>query len=183
MEKLKVFIFWVIVLALMGLLGYWAFGTIQSGSEYVSAEKITKLEKDNEDLKKQVGELVAEIAVLKPAVPTVAQRVVEEPLATQKTEQGRPVPTTINKNQSLINELQKLIDDSVVMKKGSRGTRVGTIQEFFNLYNKTKNRIDNDYGASTEKAVINFQKDQGLTADGEADKTLFEKMIAWLEKE
>jgi peptidoglycan hydrolase-like protein with peptidoglycan-binding domain len=69
------------------------------------------------------------------------------------------------------------------MKLSSSGTRVGTVQNFLNLYNKTSNKIDNDYGASTVKSVAAFQKAQGLTADGQAGSSTFSKMISWLKKQ
>jgi len=177
MENFKFILFSIIILALFGLLGYWAVVSIQDGSEYVKAEKIKKLEKENEELKKKVENLTDELAVFKPETP---EEVAEEPVAVPKEEE--PTPTAVNKNQTLINELQKLIDDGVVMKLKSRGTRVGTIQNFLNIYNKTSNRVDNDFGASTRAALIDFQKDQGLSGDGEAGKTTFEKMIEWLQK-
>ncbi|PIR68691.1 hypothetical protein COU48_02755 [Candidatus Nomurabacteria bacterium CG10_big_fil_rev_8_21_14_0_10_03_31_7] len=69
------------------------------------------------------------------------------------------------------------------MKLKSIGTRVGTVQNFLNVYNKTSNKIDNSYGASTQKAVASFQKTQGMTADGEAGPSTFSKMIDWLKKQ
>ena len=69
------------------------------------------------------------------------------------------------------------------MKLKSTGTRVGTVQNFLNLYNKTSNKIDNDYGASTVASVALFQKAQGLTSDGQAGASTFNKMISWLEKQ
>ncbi|MEJ0002231.1 MAG: peptidoglycan-binding domain-containing protein [bacterium] len=52
------------------------------------------------------------------------------------------------------------------MKAKEADASVGNVQKFLNLYFKTSNKIDNDYGASTQKAVASFQKDQGLKADG-----------------
>ncbi|MCE9548824.1 peptidoglycan-binding protein [Candidatus Nomurabacteria bacterium] len=67
------------------------------------------------------------------------------------------------------------------MKEKSRGTRVGTVQTFLNIYNGTTKKVDNDYGAGTKADVIKFQKAVGLTADGEAGPSTFAKMIDWLE--
>ena len=69
------------------------------------------------------------------------------------------------------------------MKLKSKGTRVGTVQEFLNIYNNTSKKVDNDYGAGTKTDVVNFQKKEGLTADGEAGPTTFVKMIDWLKKQ
>ena len=69
------------------------------------------------------------------------------------------------------------------MKVGSKGTRVGTVQNFLNLYNKTSKRVDNDYGKTTKTDVIAFQKAVGLTQDGETGPTTYKKMIEWLKKQ
>lgn len=179
MDKLKFTLFSIIVLGLLGLMGYWAFGSIQSGSEFVLSQNIDKLQKENESLKKEIEDLKNGVSDFKPTEePVVAEKPkVEEPVATKPT-----TPTTY-KQQALIDELQELIDDKVTMKLKSVGSRVGTVQKFLNLYNKTSNRIDNDYGATTVKLVTAFQKDQGMTADGEAGATTFKKMIDWLKKQ
>lgn len=182
MDKFKFILFSIIALVLVGLLGYWAIMTMQSGSEHVSIQKIKTLQNENEELTKEVKDLKDQLAILQPKVieePVVEQPVVEEPVVPVK----KPAPKTVYKNQTLINELQKLINDNVLLKLKSAGTRVGTVQKFLNLYNKTSNRIDNDYGASTKAAVAAFQKAVGLKADGEAGASTFSKMIAWLKKQ
>lgn len=93
-----------------------------------------------------------------------------------------PDPVVL-KYPSLINEIQKLVDSNIYMKKGSRGTRVGTVQKFLNIYNGTSSKIDNDYGPGMETVIKKFQKDQGLTSDGEAGPNTFRKMVNWLKKE
>lgn len=93
-----------------------------------------------------------------------------------------PAPSS-GENSSLITALQKLADDNVLMKKGSRGTRVGTVQEFLNIYNGTDSKIDNDFGATTENQIKAFQKSEGLTADGQAGPGTYKKMIEWLKKQ
>ena len=69
------------------------------------------------------------------------------------------------------------------MKVGSKGTRVGTVQNFLNLYFKTSKKIDNDFGATMKADVIKFQKAVGLTADGQTGPTTYLKMIDWLKKQ
>jgi len=174
MDKLKFAMFSIIALALTGLVVYWSIATIQSGTEHNTSQKIEQLENENEELKKEVASLESELRVftIKPEEP--APNVIEE---------LKPVEPTVYKNQALINELQKLVTENVFMKLKSSGTRVGTVQKFLNLYNKTSNKIDNDFGASTQTAVKAFQKDQGLSADGEAGPTTFNKMIDWLKKQ
>lgn len=180
MDKLKFALLSIVVLSLLGLLGYWAVSTIQSGTEYQASQKLENLKKENEDLRTEVANLTEEIDTLQSQFGENTSEVAQEP----ESSINKPIPTssTTYKYQNLINELQKLIDENILMKLKSSGTRVGTVQQFLNIYNNTSNRIDNDYGPGTEKAVAAFQKDQGLNADGEAGKSTFNKMIDWLKK-
>jgi murein L,D-transpeptidase YcbB/YkuD len=175
MENFKFILGSLVVLALVGLGGYWAFSTIQSGGEYVSTKKIKDLQSENEELKDEVKKLKDELLVLQPEVK-------EEESVSPIQPEPKPV-VAVYKNQTLIDELQELIDDKIFLKLKSAGTRVGTVQNFLNIYNKTSNRVDNDYGASTKTAVAAFQKAQGLTSDGEAGPSTFMKMIDWLKKQ
>jgi len=185
MEKLKFILFSIVILALVGIIGYWSVVTLQSGSEFKTSQKIEDLTKENEDLKKQVANMTDELDTYKAKVADSVAPIVQEPTPEPvKVETPKPTTTkTTYKDQSLINELQKLVTDKVYMKLKSIGTRVGTVQNFLNLYNKTSNKVDNDYGETTKTRVAAFQKDQGLTADGEAGPTTFTKMITWLKKQ
>ncbi len=182
MDKLKFGLFSIVVLGTLGLVWYWSVSTIESGSEHALQEKIQQLEQENVTLVKQVKELESGLAVLDTKEETVATATTktEEKPVTTTTTTTTPSTTTTDKDQSLINELQKLVDDKINMKQGSAGARVGTVQKFLNRYNNTTTKIDNDYGAGTVKLVTAFQKAEGLSADGEAGATTFNKMIAWL---
>ena len=175
MDKLKFALFSIVVLGLLGLLGYWSIRTLQTGTENATEQKVKQLEKENEDLKAQLDQKDNEIGMLKSQIgePTPA---VSAPAKTP------PVPV-VYKYQSLMDDLQKLVNDNVVLKLKSSGTRVGTVQKFLNIYNNTSNKIDNDYGAGTAKAVTAFEKSAGLIANGEADAKTFNAMIDWLKKQ
>ncbi len=183
MDKLKFGLFSIVVLSLIGLAWYWSVKTIESGDEHNSSVELSQLQKENGELKTQVSLLTEQLTKLTPA-KTDTEETPEPKPATTPTPTPKPTtPTTaVNKNQTLINELQKLADDNVSMKLKSSGTRVGTLQKFLNIYNNTSTKIDNDYGATTVKLVTDFQKDQGLTVSGEAGATTFKKMIEWLKK-
>jgi murein L,D-transpeptidase YcbB/YkuD len=172
MDKLKFTLFSIITLALVGIFGYWSVTTIQSGSEHVARKKIQQLEKENADLKKEVAKLASAIGALE------LKKETPEPAAEKQPE----VPKVF-KQQSLISELEKLASGNVFLELKSRGPAVGTVQNFLNIYNNTSNRADNDYGAGTKQAVAAFQKAVGLTADGEAGPSTFNKMIEWLKKQ
>ena len=174
MEKLKFILFSIVILSLMGFVGYWSVVTLQSGTEYKVSQKVEQLEKENEDLKTEVQRQKSELGVLKSRLEESTPITAKEP---------EPTGATVYKYNDLINELQKLVDSNVFLKQKSRGGNVGTVQKFLNIYNNTSNRVDNDYGASTAKLVADFQKDSGLSADGEAGKNTFIKMVDWLKKQ
>jgi murein L,D-transpeptidase YcbB/YkuD len=185
MENFKFILSSIIVGALLCGAGYWAFSTIESGSTHVDIQKQKELEQKNKDLEKEIVGLKKEISLFK---ADKEQALIEEEqkakeiLAVNTPVVTTPVPTkvTVLKNQTIINELQKLVDNKVYLKLKSQGPSVGTVQKFLNLYNKTSNHVDNDYGSSTVTAVKNFQKAQGLTADGELGPNTYKKMIIWL---
>ena len=174
MDKLKFALLSIVVLSLLGIAGYWAVVTIQSGNESVTSQRVKQLEKENGDLAKEVKDLESKLGTLKAGLQTQIQINTPSPVVSSPT---------AYKNQGLINELQKLIDGNIFLKLGSKGTQVGTVQKFLNIYNNTSSKVDNDYGASTVKVVTAFQKDQGLGADGQAASSTFTKMINWLKKQ
>ena len=181
MENFKFGLISIIVIGGLGLLGYWAFMTLEPGDMHSLRQEIKDLKEKNLDLEKEVARLQSELGTVAAEKDKLAEAVAPEP---EKEEPTTPAPTTTTyKNQTLINELQKLVTDNVFMKVGSRGTRVGTIQNFLNLYNKTSKKIDNDYGTGLKTDVLNFQKAVGITADGETGPATYKKMIEWLKKQ
>jgi peptidoglycan hydrolase-like protein with peptidoglycan-binding domain len=180
MEKLKFTLLSIVILAIIGLIGYWAVMSLQSGSEYLATQQIGQLKQENGDLQNEVKDLTSELSDLKSQTTTPTQSTTAQ---TPQTPTQPASQTTTYKYQSTITQLQALISANVLMKLKSQGTRVGTVQTFLNIYNNTSNKVDNDYGASTEAGVKAFQKDQGLTADGQAGAGTFQKMIDWLKKQ
>ncbi len=173
MQNFKFILFSIAVLGVLGLLGYWAILTIEPGSVYVEREKQRQLEEQKVALQKEVEELKSQIAL-----SGKTQILKEEPVKESETTSD----SVSLKYQSLINDLQKLMDDKVLMREKSRGTRVGTVQTFLNIYYGTDKKVDNNYGAGTKTDMLNFQKAEGLKADGETDPATFLKMIDWLKK-
>ena len=202
MDDIKSIIFGIIILGLLGLGGYWAFSTMESGSSHIDSQKLKTLEKENQDLKDEVSKLNSEVSTLTLSkdeqassneinsvsadanvYSKVGTTIPTKTVTPAKTATTKTSLTTISKNQTLINDLQKLVNGNIYLKKGSTGTQVGTVQKFLNIYNKTSNKIDNDYGNTTITLVKNFQKAQGLTADGNAGSGTFKKMISWLKSQ
>ena len=52
------------------------------------------------------------------------------------------------------------------LKKGDNNSNVALLQKFLNWYGNYGLSIDGDFGAKTENAVKDFQKDMNITADG-----------------
>lgn len=191
MENFKFFVSSVFILILLGLGGYWAFSTMESGSTHVDSQKQKALQDRNTELEKQVADLTRQVSLLqeanteqvaKDAAVSDASNALAPatPTTSIKTVTPTPAKTTTYKYQTLINELQKLVDGNIYLKLKSQSPAVGTLQKFLNIYNNTSTKVDNDYGASTVIAIKNFQKAQGLTADGAAGPMAYNKMISWL---
>ncbi|MDQ3076004.1 MAG: peptidoglycan-binding protein [bacterium] len=162
MENFKTTLLVAVAILIVGSLGYWAFSTIDSGSEYSKKQKEQKIVKENN--------------LSEPMVPL-------DSVSEATGENTNPVPEANLKHQVLIGELQGLIDDNINMKLKSRGTRVGTVQNFLNIYNGTTNKLDNSYGEGMKKLVTAFQSATGLPATGDAGPSDFMKMIEWLKNQ
>ncbi|MDQ5953038.1 MAG: N-acetylmuramoyl-L-alanine amidase [Patescibacteria group bacterium] len=171
METLKAnFLILLFFVALAGV-GYWAVNSLQ-----VKPEEFDARERD-----------IRPVVVNEPTggfTQSPSEEVVEEtPVVTKPTTPTEEPNPDTSIYGDLKTALQKLVNDNVLMKKGSRGTRVGTVQEFLNIYNGTDSKIDNDYGTTTENQIKVFQKAEGITADGEAGPGTYKKMIDWLNKQ
>lgn len=177
MENFKFMIFSIFILVVLGFGGYWAFSTIESGSLHVDLQKQKELEVENEDLKKEIIDLKKQISLMQTEEVVVKE---EEKIIPETPKADPIVNNNVKDNQSLINELQKLVDGNIYLKNKSQGGAVGSVQKFFNVYNNTSNKIDNDYGLTTSSNVKIFQKDQGLSVDGEIGPGTLKKMISWL---
>jgi len=169
LESLKAnFIIFLFFVAILGA-GYWAVDSLQISSEkfYPVKENIHPIVQNGPPNQESKTETVANNNQPQPQSPAVNQ----------------PITSSNFEFEDLKQKIQKLIDDNVLMKNGSRGTRVGTVQEFLNLYNGTDSRIDNDFGNTTENQVKVFQRAEGLNADGQTGLSTYRKMIEWLSKQ
>lgn len=62
--------------------------------------------------------------------------------------------------------LLPLAADAAVLKRGSRGDEVVTLQKKLKQWGYYDGSVDGVFGVGTEKAVQYFQRKNGLTADG-----------------
>lgn len=183
MENFKFILSSIIVILLLGGSGYWAFTTIESGSTHVDVQKQKELEQKNKDLEKQIADLSRENSLLQTAQDNQNQKTQNPEIVDNSNTPEKvvtPTKTPTLKYQSLINEIQKLVDGNVYLKLKSQGVAVGSLQKFLNIYNNTSDKIDNDYGPGLVTAVKKFQKAEGLSQDGEVGLNTFKKIIVWL---
>ena len=67
---------------------------------------------------------------------------------------------------ALLVVLLPLAADAAVLKKGSSGSEVTTLQKKLKQWGYYDGAVDGIFGSGTEKAVKYFQRKNGLTADG-----------------
>lgn len=166
---------WFIVLAIIGVGGWYAYKNLNHDFVYESDQVALN---DEVDINYDDGIEIPEPSDSdeEPAatvIPTESKPATEEP-STPATPSGE--------HAELIGELNKLIADNINMKVGSRGTRVGTVQKFLNVFLDTNATVDNDFGNGTKDKVMQFQKAVGLDADGQPGPNTYQAMIDWLNK-
>ena len=66
---------------------------------------------------------------------------------------------------------------SPLLKNGSKGSGVNWLQTALNKANNAGLAVDGDFGSGTKQAVINFQKANGLDADGIAGPATINKLV------
>lgn len=68
------------------------------------------------------------------------------------------------------------VADAAVLKQGSRGSDVKTMQQKLIRWGYLKGSADGVFGAKTKSAVVSFQKKNGLNADGVVGKATAQAM-------
>jgi murein L,D-transpeptidase YcbB/YkuD len=155
----------------LGAVGHWAFSSLDFGK---AREVVIEDVQSIEDAAQDISEITDSLADLTEEIEQNNQE--EVPV------EPTPEVEAPNSHEDLIASLNKLIEDEIFMEVGSRGSRVGTVQKFLNVFNDTTGGIDNDFGPGTKTKVQAFQRDAGITADGEPGPQTYQKMIDWLEE-
>lgn len=161
MNEFKFQLLSVVLIVLLGTGVYWAFSSLESGVPQPEDRVVVAVEDPIE----------TETPIETPEEEVVPE---ETPVETETKELSAD-------EKSLRDALERLIDDNIYMKKGSHGTRVGTVQKFLNYYFETSKTVDNDYGPGTMADVKKFQEAEGLGADGLAGPNTYRAMIKVLE--
>ncbi len=158
MNELKFQLTTFALVAFLAFGGYWAFATLDRGITYQSEETVAVVDIENTE----PIEIVEPVSNETPAETTEPAVNTQTPLSAE--------------DQKTLEELEDLIVDNIFMKEGSRGTRVGTVQKFLNIYLDEQAGVDNQYGPGTLKRVKEFQEKEGLEADGLAGPSTYRRM-------
>lgn len=175
MEQFKLFLFTIISVSFLFGAGYWALKNIETGSEHATTQKARILEKENNLLKKELEGLKNYSYN-----DDFEQKEKELVLDLEKKEESTKETVFVYKHQSLLADLQSTLDKNVLIKLKSKGPDVGFVQKFLNIYYNKNFRIDNDFGLKTKDLILDFQKKNNLTQNGEVDSNTLIKMIEWL---
>ncbi len=73
--------------------------------------------------------------------------------------------------------MAEILSITETIVRGSKQKRLITIIQEWLCLNGQSIKIDGDFGAATEKAVTNFQKNAGITQTGKMDPLTFEKLV------
>lgn len=171
-----------ILLALLGAGIYWAFTTIDNSIVYEQNLNETEISSTEEESDVDTEALFDNTKNNSDNADGSVQEVASV-TETVVSDNNEPTESNLSaEEEALLGKLQGLIDDNIQMKKGSRGTRVGTVQKFLNIYLDKQSGVDNVYGEGTIKRVKEFQSKEGIGADGFAGPNTYKKMIEVLKK-
>ena len=81
--------------------------------------------------------------------------------------------TSANRSQDAADTALELVVDAAVLRQGSSGGEVKEVQRRLKQWGYYSGAVDGILGSGTKKAVISFQKKNGLTADGVVGKATY----------
>lgn len=149
------------------------------GSGYIAVISLSQ-PKDNTS---QVSDALGDLYPIT-SEPSASKPIETEPVISEPTVIEKPTITSNQESQSthseLLAEIQKLLDAKTVLKVGSRGDAVGSVQKFMNIYFKKTSRVDSDFGKITEADVKKFQSQNKLPQTGQVGTQSLTTMVAWL---
>ena len=79
----------------------------------------------------------------------------------------------VNHNRQVAETAIELSVESAVLRQGSTGGEVKEVQRRLKQWGYYSGSVDGIFGSGTKKAVIAFQKKNGLTADGVVGKATY----------
>lgn len=88
---------------------------------------------------------------------------------------GYPTKWVAYNNEAITGSQDNILP---TLKRGDKGSAVKKLQELLVAKGYNPNGIDGEFGPGCEKAVKQYQKDNGLTADGIVGPKTWEKLLA-----
>lgn len=173
---------WLVIIASVVGLGYMGFSGLDSSTEatYMATNEQTEINQNPIPANTETDITEEEIPdFLEPPTPEEVN-IPDDIVVEDDTPKQATVDDVPPEHKELAIKIERLITDNIFMKVGSRGTRVGTVQEFLNVFTDKNSLVDNDYGNGTKQAVLSFQEKAGLAADGLAGPATYQAMINWL---
>ena len=84
--------------------------------------------------------------------------------------------TSISRTQDAADTALTAVVNAAVLRQGSTGSEVKEVQRRLKQWGYYSGSVDGVFGAGTKKAVIAFQKKNGLTADGIVGKSTYKAL-------
>ncbi|MBP6925657.1 MAG: peptidoglycan-binding protein [Candidatus Pacebacteria bacterium] len=185
MENLKFTITSVIMVMVIGAVGFLAYMALERGDESGLKQQVRELKAEiaaKDEMLVERDRQIAQLTVDVEGQQVVSSTVEFEPAPVVPTKPTTTTTTTSSgANSELLSALQSLKSKNIILEPGDSGAAVGTIQKFLNVYNKTSGGVDNDFGPGTRTKVEAFQSKEGLTPDGGVGPGTLSKMISWLQ--
>ena len=151
------YLFFILFLGVLGLFGYGAYTLLSNPAHY--AEEVCQ--KQREQKNAPDTDTSSDLKTVTPPTEKVVSNESQETKTTPSVTVGLP------------GKIEDLISRNITLKQGSRGSDVGTIQEFMNQYYKRNDKVDNDFGPGLTALVKKFQASQKLPSTGQvAARTL-----------
>ena len=89
-----------------------------------------------------------------------------------------PTPTLVPRKVSYAYDTMTPAPTALLVSSGKEGPVVVTIQECLSALGYYTGAIDGQFGAQTREAVVRFQKDMGLTADGMVGEQTYSLLLS-----
>ena len=170
MKRIGFTVVTLLIIGLLGYGGYYAIASLKDPKTYIPVN----------------SEKIGDIHRVATSTDDVAVRSVYEQkpvISTDSATATATTTTTSHEGTDLQTRLQALITQKIVLKKGSKGDAVKTIQEFMNQYFKSNYKIDGDFGKTLETNVKKFQTANKITATGQVASKTMQAMVDWLAKQ
>jgi hypothetical protein len=170
---MKRFAFNLLMLTIMGLLvygGYFSLKSLTDPKKYVPVDT------------EKIGDLHHIVSSADNGLPTRVLSSTATAVTSASSTTNQTSSTNNSGSSDLSTQIKSMIDQKITLKSGSKGSTVGSMQQFMNLYFQKQSKIDNDYGKRLVADVIKFQGQNKISQTGKVGAQTLQRMIEWLNK-